>query len=177
MGASGWYYFVPYQPDIQAALDTLRQQVFENRDYHLRRPYWLEIKDDEAYIKELFAFWHEEKWNEERAQEIRDELARFRALGDKPKTIAEAIEWNAEDGTHSILDIDRISDHVELFAIAPLSSSELIEIFGTERPTHEMIIEYEDIVMDLRRNAEGTYIIIYKDDQPDEIFFAGFSGD
>ena len=33
MGASGWSYFVPYQPDLQAALDALRAQVLADGDY------------------------------------------------------------------------------------------------------------------------------------------------
>src|SRR5436190_23671670 len=33
MGASGWDYFVPYQSDINAALQTLRQQAFQNKDF------------------------------------------------------------------------------------------------------------------------------------------------
>jgi hypothetical protein len=33
MGASGWEYLVPYQADLQAALDELRRQVFESGDY------------------------------------------------------------------------------------------------------------------------------------------------
>ena len=41
MGATGWMYFTPYQPDIQAALDALRQQVFEKGDY-----YFLEMSED-----------------------------------------------------------------------------------------------------------------------------------
>ena len=38
MGASGWNYFVAYQPDPQAALDDLRRQVFEAGDYWLPEP-------------------------------------------------------------------------------------------------------------------------------------------
>lgn len=33
MGASGWEYLVPYQADLQAALNDLRRQVFESGDY------------------------------------------------------------------------------------------------------------------------------------------------
>jgi len=33
MGASGWRYFTPYQPDINAALQALRQRVFEGGAY------------------------------------------------------------------------------------------------------------------------------------------------
>jgi hypothetical protein len=34
MGASGWSYFVPYQSDIEQALQELRQAVFERGAYY-----------------------------------------------------------------------------------------------------------------------------------------------
>jgi hypothetical protein len=33
MGASGWRYFVPYQPDIQQALQELREDVFKRGEF------------------------------------------------------------------------------------------------------------------------------------------------
>ncbi len=35
MGASGWHHFVPWDSDVQGALDRLRDDVFEARRYHL----------------------------------------------------------------------------------------------------------------------------------------------
>jgi hypothetical protein len=34
MGAEPYKYTVPYEPDIQAALDALRRQVFESKKFH-----------------------------------------------------------------------------------------------------------------------------------------------
>jgi hypothetical protein len=33
VGASGWRYVVPYQEDLEDALDALRRQVFADADY------------------------------------------------------------------------------------------------------------------------------------------------
>ena len=33
MAATGWSYYVPYQPDIAAALGSLRNDVFRRGDY------------------------------------------------------------------------------------------------------------------------------------------------
>ena len=33
MGASGWHYFVAYQPDIDKALQELRVDVFKKGEY------------------------------------------------------------------------------------------------------------------------------------------------
>ncbi|WP_339734746.1 hypothetical protein [uncultured Gimesia sp.] len=35
MGASGWVYYCPYEADTNAALQTLRQAVFDRREYSL----------------------------------------------------------------------------------------------------------------------------------------------
>ncbi|WP_435209964.1 hypothetical protein [Streptomyces sp. bgisy034] len=34
MGASGWDYYVPYQEDLDAALQQLRREVSEAGDYY-----------------------------------------------------------------------------------------------------------------------------------------------
>ena len=98
-----------------------------------------------------------------------------------PVSIDELMEWNETEGTHSIIDIFwGVADEpgTDNFAMAtPLSTDELMEFFGTQQPTHAMIVEHEDEVMDYRSRWEATYVIVYKDDQPDEIFFTGFSGD
>ena len=177
MGASEWSYFVLYQPDIQTALDTLRQQVFERGDYPFVDWGVDDIEDDDAYIdQEVRIHYREEDWEEQR-KALREWITEKRSLGDKPKSIAEVMRWNAEEGTGTILDIEFISSHVEYNALAPLSLEELIRIFGTEKPTHEMIVAHERTVMSLRQRDQGTYIVVYNDDQPDEIFFTGFSGD
>ena len=55
MGASAWDYVVPYQADLQAALDGLRHQVFESGDYispvtqGLAAPESLEALDEPEY--------------------------------------------------------------------------------------------------------------------------------
>ncbi|MGW6397350.1 hypothetical protein [Streptomyces sp. NPDC055134] len=50
MGASGWDYYVPYQEDLNAALQQLRHEVFEAGDYHWEpRPQSLkELWEDES---------------------------------------------------------------------------------------------------------------------------------
>jgi hypothetical protein len=39
VGASGWDYYVAYQPDLQTALNELRQRVFDSGDYWWAVPY------------------------------------------------------------------------------------------------------------------------------------------
>ena len=73
--------------------------------------------------------------------------------------------------------IERISPVPSFGAAALLSSQQLIEIFGTEKPERNMIEQKRNEIQGIRDRWEATYIIVYKNSKPDEIFFAGFSGD
>lgn len=174
MGASGWSYYVPYDPDLDRALQRLREQVFREGKFYSPDP------------------------------------AR------RPKSIAQLLEWNAEDGTHSILDMTRIapppktpgrsgrslppnSDErgvidmtrfdpeahrrwlEEAFgsigAVRELHPDDLRALFGTTRPPRAAVEARASDVMDLRARGEGTVVVIYEGDAPVELFFTAFSGD
>jgi hypothetical protein len=132
MGAEAWEYFVPYEGDIQAALEKLREREFRAGRFH---------------------------------------GAKFR-----PATIGEAREVADADGTRSILDIDRIGDEPDFGVVAPLPAETLIDFFGTDRPSRDMIERNRDFFEDIER-GQGVYIVVYDGDRPSEIFFAGYSYD
>jgi len=132
MGAEPWQYFVTYQPNLQGALENLRQQEFR--------------------------------------------AGRFRGSELKPATIEEAFENMDADGTASILDIESVADESDFCVVAPLPKDELVRLFGTAEPTHAMIEQNMDFYEDIER-GQGVYIIVYKDGQPSEIFFGGYSFD
>jgi len=166
MGASGWTYFVPYQSDISNALKELREQVFQSNKYYKREPLWQDMDDDE-YANEP---------DEDLREQLTDWLRTMKAMKE-PTTIEELFMWNEEDGTHSIIDITDISSTPDFGKAAPLSSQQLMNLFGTEKPTKNMIEQKADEIMQLRERWQATYIIIYKDGLPDQIFFTGYSGD
>lgn len=132
MGAEAWDYFVPYEEDIQAALEKLRQREFRAGRYR------------------------GSEWN--------------------PATIEEAFENMDADGTASILDMTHVADEPDFCAVCPVPPDQLVELFGTDRPTREMIEHNLDLYEDIER-GQGVYIIAYKDGKPSEIFFAGYSFD
>ncbi len=163
MGASGWGYFVPYQPDIEKALHELREQVFRSSDYFLRPP--IEINPDDytdmpEEVREQVPLWIE-----------REESF------SQPTTIDALVEWNGEEGTHSIIDIERIKPTPTYGAAAPLSKEQLARLFGTDKPERSMVERKADEIQSLRGRWEATYTIVYKNGTPDEIFFTGYSGD
>jgi len=169
MGASGWDSFVPYQSDINEALQGLRERVFQGGHYYLRRSLDLRPEDFANAPKEV----------QERVPQWIEREKSYKP----PTTIEELIDWNGEEGTHSILDIDTIATSPGFGIAAPLSKEELKQFFGTDQPTHTMIDEKKRelsrfLQKDLGRyRYEATYIIVYKDGAPDEIFFTGYSGD
>lgn len=132
MGAEPWDYFIPYESNIQAALDKLKDREFR--------------------------------------------AGRYRYSEEKPATIDEAREIADADGTASILDIDRIGDEPDFGVVALLPPEQLVELFGTDKPTRAMIEADKDFYEDIER-GQGIYIIVYKDDKPSEIFLAGYSYD
>jgi hypothetical protein len=166
MGASGWAYFVPFQEDVEQALQELRQAVFEHGAYFKPAEFYGSILESEIGKNMAPHF------REQLAADVANMLAR-----PKPETIDEVLEQNGESGTHSILDIQTTASFPDFGVAAPLSPQELSELFGTEEPTAEMIQENINGVQSLRSRWEGTYIIVYKEGTPSEIFFTGFSGD
>ncbi len=57
-----------------------------------------------------------------------------------------------------------------------MADEELMEFFGTTKPTRAHIEENDEFLDDIDR-GQGIYIIAYENDQPSEIYFAGYSYD
>jgi len=181
MGASGWSYYTPYQQDIAQALQELRQKVFEAGDY---QQYWLYYEVPDEVFEELDELEPQE-WRQP-GQQLVEAFAHVlerkhisAELPPAPQTIDEVLQRNGLDGTHSILDIDHIASHPEDGAASALPEEVLLQYCGTERPTKTMIetaASKFDFCGYLER-GQGTYIIIYQDGVPSEIFFSGHSGD
>jgi hypothetical protein len=147
MGGHPWFYFVDYEPDINAALQKLREREFQAGRYN-------PVIDFPEFPV----------------------TAQSPAPGPEHDSIEEAFEESDADGTRSILDMMQVSDAPDFNAVSPLPAEDLLTLFGTDKPTHEMIEESDELYDTLER-GQGVYIVVYKDDQPSEIFFAGYSFD
>lgn len=164
MGASGWGYRVPYQQDLNQALQALRKAVFEAGTYYEPALFYEHLL---TVVDTLPA-------------EVRQNLEAFVAQGKQqpaPRTIEDLIERNAEDGTHSILDIERVDAGRDFGVINPLSDEELLDLFDTTRPTWQQVEAKARELQSLRGRWQGVCVIVYEDDQPRDIFFTGYSGD
>jgi hypothetical protein len=147
MGGHPWFYFVDYEPDINAALQRLRQQEFQAGRYN--PAVWL----PEFPIG-----------------------PQSPSPGAQHRSIARALAAADESGTRSILDMERVAAAPRLRAVAPLAAEELQRLFSTDRPTHDLVANCDELFEALER-GQGVYIIVYKDNEPAEIFFAGYSFD
>jgi hypothetical protein len=83
----------------------------------------------------------------------------------------------AEEGTHSVLDVNGISDTPRYGSATPLDGEERKAIFGTTQPTHAQVKEKQDALIQHRRRGMASYVVVYTDGEPTEIAFAGISGD
>lgn len=172
MGASGWSARVPYQEDIAAALQQARQRAYEEGDFY-RDP---SVERLRSMSEEEYVAWG-------LAQVGGDaDPDQFRWLWQAAQTEVTGpdslLASQPESGTHSIIDMTRVSDRPAFGAVAPVPVELLQESFGTTRPTVEAV---EKAIDEGRiygfRSWCGMYLIGYRDDQPAEIFFVGYSGD
>jgi hypothetical protein len=125
MGASVWVYFVPYQVDTHNTLQELKKSIFQSGKYY-------------SEAKLLSATWESmrDRMPAETLQRFQNRLSQLQNQP-QPRTIEELLEMNGENGTHSILDIDGISETAEFGKITALSSQHLKQLFGTEEPERD----------------------------------------
>ncbi len=149
MGGHYYYYFVPYQEDVNSALQALRKQEFEAGRYNPAIPF-------------PFDDWPSQTLGT--------------AQGAKHASIEGALEDSEADGTRSILDMERVGTRAGFGVVVQLSSDKLMDLYETTRPSHQMIKENLGFFEEIER-GQGIYIVVYKDDRPSELFFAGISYD
>jgi hypothetical protein len=147
MGAHFYYYIVPFDPDIQAALDRLREREFNAGRYNPVMPF-IDFPITPASP----------------------------APGPQHDSPEDALVDADADGTRSILDIASISDFPDFGAAAPLSEDILDSLYGTIQPTRQQVEPEMAFAEDLER-GEAVYIVLHANGQPSELLFAGYSFD
>jgi hypothetical protein len=155
-------YFAKYKTDVKTSLEALRQQEFIAGRYNPVLPFIEFPITDNSY-----------------------------SPGAKHSSIEEALEASDAEGTRSILDISEVSNipyiealntstkgGVDLYCTTfPLSKTELIDLFGTDRPNHQMIeLTIDELCENIDRGT-AKHIVICDRDRPVEIFFIGYSFD
>jgi hypothetical protein len=152
MGAEAWSYFVPYREDIAAALEDLKRREFEAGRY--RKPVGPHLPAT-SIVEVVRAC------DASGTGSILDMIG----IADEPRPPGFCLEDAFESGVDPMFSM-----------VAPLASEQLIDLFGTERPSRAMI-ETNDAYYELIDRGLGLYIVAYEGDEPSEIFFAGYSFD
>jgi hypothetical protein len=183
MGATTWHYFVPYEADTEAALQRLRKQVFKDGSYGSGVPSPDQMK---AMFEEVLARSPNPALARQQMEDAMASLAQLQQQmppePPKPDTIEELLEQRAENGSHSILDIQCVAPAPEFGAVSPMPAERLKQIFGATGPTRNMVeskLGDFDLVEDplVSERWQGIYFTVYREGKPDEIFFMGTSGD
>jgi hypothetical protein len=181
MRGSTWNYFVPYETDVAAALQRLREAVFARGEYQSVSDLLLPLPVEAGAggpvahgrdlnkgpdLVRLIGDWHQPPQPTARTE-------------DRAGSIRELLDRQGSAGTHSILDITAISTRSKSGAISPVSPVAQWQIFGGETPEHREIqvaFEAGAFAEHLSRRGQGLYLIAYRSGVPDEIFFLGRSG-
>jgi hypothetical protein len=147
MGAHPYWYIEPYDPDLGAVLERLRQREFRAGRYN---PVM-------RYIEFPIA-------------------ADSPSPGARHASIEKALKAADADGTRSILDISAITSEPEFSAASPLPDDMLEQLYGTTQPTRAAVEANMDFFDDLER-GQAIYIVLYDNGRPTEVLFAGYSFD
>ncbi|MFI1355184.1 hypothetical protein ACH4TV_16680 [Streptomyces sp. NPDC020898] len=149
MGASEWDYYVPYQEDLNAALQQLRREVFEAGEYYwVNGADWRPAEEREPRPRTLEALWEVELVHEAGTHSILDV---FLVLGpdDAPDYYANLVE--------------------------PVTDEEALELLGTEKLTRAHVKDFD--VFPRERWVGPCAVLHDADGKPQEIRFCGHSGD
>ena len=148
MGGHIYYYAVPYEPDVNKALQDLRKREFEAGRYNPVVPF-LQFDFDASATP---------------------------SPGKQHSSIEAAMEAADADGTRSILDIERVGKTPDFGVAVALSPDRLTELYGTDKPTRQMLKSNKDFFEDIER-GHAIYFLLYEGAKPKEIVFAGVSYD
>jgi len=60
--------------------------------------------------------------------------------------------------------------------VCPLPRERLLELYETDKPTADLLETNDELFEDIDR-GQGVYVIAYRDGEPSDIMFAGYSLD
>jgi hypothetical protein len=187
MGANPWHYFTPYQENVEVALQSLKEQEFRAGNYGFN--YQLKQMSSALPFGILSITFDLLRLASNVFKPLPSANKLIKKYGNIAAAMEALLEKAGENGTKSILDIENISSQPRICSACVLSVNELQEIFQTNKPTREVIesillneSEIEDwnpwqTFWENIGRGEGRYIIAYKNGQPSELFFAGYSFD
>lgn len=170
MGASGWSYFVPYEPDIAQALGKLRESVFRSGTFYTPM-----FTRKSKTIAELL------KRNGESGTHSILDVDRVLQT---PLPVP-VLKWHFDIVSKTGSPPPEAEFHQRMLAetklmgaVAPFSDEQLNHAFGTNRPTRNTVDQKWFGLLDFIPRGCGAFVIVYDAaNNPSEIFFTGKTGD
>lgn len=146
MGSSLYWYRVPYQPNLQAALDELRRREFAAGNYA------------PAVARPVFG----------EAPPKPKKKPPFR-------TIDDAIAESDAAGTRSILDVMVVAKKPGPGVASPFHPQDVEDLFGVANPSPALVDNHLELLVEDVPRGECRYLVMHEAGKPTEILFAGWS--
>jgi hypothetical protein len=174
VGSSSWHYCVDYRPDVAAALEQLRYEVYQYGTFYREpRDADLDLTEEEFRAQLGPADPHDDGMQEAILADWRNRRRVPPPTG--PDSLCRA---QPHSGTHSVIDmINGVSPVPAFAAVSALTDEELLSAFGTTTPDSAAVRDWAEANKGLRPSWFGTYIVGYRDGVPERLHFFGFSGD
>jgi hypothetical protein len=179
MGGEPWMYFVPYERNVQSALEKLKEREFRAGRYY---PVLTEIPfpvDPDGPAPGAAHASIADARDAADATGTRSILDMNRVSATPPRgpNLHEQIERAVRQSRGGVVDLGfMVGGDFGHGVVTPVPSETLEELYGTEKPTREAVERAPEFLEEVDRGT-GVYVILYVGDFPREICFAGYSYD
>jgi hypothetical protein len=167
MGASGWYHFVPYEPDVAVALHKLREEVFRTGNYYHR------VGRKPETLAQL-----EQAAGPDGTHSVIDVCRVIE--GTLPEPFLTWLKRELQAGSQPLDDERARRMQIECAArggVGRLSDRALHRVFGTTRPNRSAAERALFAISGIVPRGCGAVVEIYDADRPSEFLFVGKTGD
>ena len=93
-----------------------------------------------------------------------------------PRTIEDALALVGDVGTHSILDIEKMGVMPAQGVCSLLSAEVRLEVYGTLTPDRSDVDMHKFTLVNYMDSGQARFVIVHKDDEPDQIYLEGLTG-
>jgi hypothetical protein len=193
MAASGWNFIVEFDGDRDKLLATLHADAWERRRFELPcgEPEFLDeiefftVDDEERneladqyglhpllLVAERIGFDNFLPWYAERVQT--GEVSTLEEL--------RAMQCISSAGTHSPLDIFKVTEAPEDFGLCPMTSHQIVEVFGNPNVDRAAVAEMETMYVACKlpgayRRWQAVFCPLHTDGMVTHAYIEGASGD
>ena len=189
MGGHPWMYFVPYEGDLQAALDKLKERELRAGRYNPAMPsipFPVDPAEPAPGAKHASVEAARAAADADGTRSILDmdrvvTEPRVPGVDDGMVGLQEHLDALADEGPGGLVDLGQLDVGALMGAagfgvVTPVAADQLRRLYGTTTPSREAVAKAPDFLDDLERGT-GVYVILYEGETPTGICFAGYSYD